>query len=195
MCENLLWFIGLCDDSDDDINDCYAETGDYVQDSSNVIDDINSQETMHFFGFSERSAEVNSDICPYSAVFCPLGPSNYMLQFTDALVVGRQAWEGASTVKKEAIREFIKYFTGNDLRRKIALGEDLNPPKNRYLLQATETFYKSVSNPVYQDVYWQLQRSVAAPALTDAQRLAMGITLNESLDRQCVFGGAKKSEL
>lgn len=193
VCENLLWFIGLCTDSEGK-NNCFALDGDYVESSSAVITDINDKETMHYFGFSERSALLNADRCQYSAVSWPLGPSNYMLQFTDALVVGRKAWEEANEDKKNVIREFIKYFTGNELRRKIALGEDLQPPKNRYLLQATETFYKSVSNPVYQDIYWQLQRSVAAPSPSTDEKQAMQIVLQNALDKKCVMGD-KKTEL
>ena len=181
VCQNLNWFINQCSNTDDPtINKCYQDfSGSYVQSSSNVYPDINNQKTMFFFGFSEKTAMVKqtSDTCPYAAISWPLGPSNYMLQFTDALVVNSVQWAAADEEKKNAIREFITYFTGYDLRRKIALGKDLSPPRNRYLLQAIESFYKTVEDNIYQDLYWQLQRSVAAPTLSDSDRSTMQTNL------------------
>ena len=193
VCTNLQWFINLCG-NDPDGNKCYQKdiTGSYVQHKKNVINDIKNKKTMFFFGFSEITAKIllDSDFCPYSATSWPLGPSNYMVQFTDALVVSKKSWETASNEKQNAIREFVKYFTSYDLRRKIALGEDLSPPKNRYLLQAIESFYKSVDDTIYKDLYWQLQRSVAAPSLLSEDRKLM----EEVLEEKCT-GSSKNKKI
>ena len=193
VCTNLQWFINLCG-NDPDGNKCYQKdvTGSYVEDDDNVINDIKNENTMFFFGFSEITAKIlpDSDFCPYSATSWPLGPSNYMVQFTDALVVSKKSWESASEEKQNAIREFVKYFTGYDLRRKIALGEDLSPPKNRYLLQAIESFYKSVDDTIYQDLNWQLQRSVAAPSLSSEDRKLM----EEVLEEKCTGSSKNKNK-
>ena len=105
---NLQWFINLCGNEPDG-NKCYQKnvTGSYVQDEDNVIKDIKNEKTMFAFGFSEITAKVmlDADICPYFATSWPLGPSNYMLQYTDALVVSKKAWETASEEKRNAIRE------------------------------------------------------------------------------------------
>ena len=182
VCTNLQWFINLCGNEPDG-NKCYQKnvTGSYVKNSNNLFKDIKNEKTMFSFGFSEITAKVmlDADICPYFATSWPLGPSNYMVQYTDALVVSKKAWEAASEEKRNAIREFVKYFTGYDLRRKIALGDDLNPPKTRYLLQAIETFYKSVDDIIYDDVYWHLQRSVAVPSLTNEDIKLMEDVLEE----------------
>ena len=183
VCQNLNWFISQCSNTDHPtINKCYQDfPGSYVESSSNIYTDINNQETMFFFGFSEKTAMVkeasDASVCPYAAISWPLGPSNYMLQFTDALVVNSVTWATADEEKKNAIRDFITYFTGYDLRRKIALGKDLIPPRNRYLLQAIESFYKTVEDNIYQDLYWQLQRSVAAPTLSGSDRSNMQTNL------------------
>ena len=183
VCENLQWFIKLCAHGNDPVNKCYQRdvTGSYVKDKYNVIKDIKNEKTMFFFGFSEITAKVmrDADVTPYSATSWPLGPSNYMLQFTDALVVSKVAWEKATEEKQNAIREFVKYFTGPGLRRKIALGEDLSPPRNRYLLQANEEFYESVDDPIYQDLFWQLQRSVAVPSFDTKSVQAL-------LEKECI---------
>ena len=191
VCTKLRWFINLCGKCPDS-NKCYHKdvNGSYVQDKDNVIKDIINEETMFSFGFSEIAAKAihDANVCPYSITSWPLGPSNYIVQFTDALVVNKNAWETASEEKQNAIRDFIKYYTGYDLRRKIALGEDLSPPKNRYLLQAIESFYKSLDDPIYQDLYWHLQRSVAAPSLSSEDRKLM----EDVLEEKCI--GSRKNK-
>ena len=133
---------------------------------------------------------LDTDFCPYSATSWTLGFSNYMVQFTDALVVSKKAWETASEEKRNTIHEFVKYFTKYDLSRKIALGEDLSPPKTHYLLQANKMFYKSVDDPIYQDLYWQLQRSVAAPSLSSEERKLM----EEVLEEKCTGSSKNKKK-
>lgn len=186
VCENLQWLISRC--SADGRNKCYQDfDGSYVNKKENVYTDIKDQKTMHFFGYSEKIGEVKklAKVSPYAAISWPLGDSTHMLQFTDALVVSKKLWSSAGEDKKNAIREFIKFFTGFNLRRKIALGEDLDPPQNRYLLQATEEFYTKVSHdhPLYSEFYSELQTAVAAPVLSDAEKKNM----QQILQTKCVY--------
>ena len=65
--------------------------------------------------------------------------------------------------KNNAIRDFLNYFNGTNLCLKIVF-RDLNPPQNRYLLQAIHNFYKSTNDPIYS--YYEIKRSVVTPLLT-----------------------------
>jgi len=170
-CERLRWFIGQCGSK------CYDKnaTGSYVESFSNLIQDIKNNKTLSMFGFSELSAEVmlGANVSPYAATSWPFGATTHMLQFTGALVVGQKAWSDGT--KRSAIREFIEFYISENFRSKISLGEDLSPQRNRYLLQAIESFYTSVvpTDPIYQDIYWELQTSVAAPCVTAQDRETM----------------------
>ncbi len=189
VCRHLRWCIHQCNDKDDKVpNKCYKKfEGSYVEDSNNVYTDIANNETMFFFGFSEKVAEIETvaGISPYAAISGPLGELNHLLQFTDALVINKARWESASQEKKNAIKAFCQYFLGVNLRRQISLGEDLTPPQTRYLLQASESFYSVpavAKNVLYQDYYWLLKRAVAAPSLSDYQKERM----QEVLSTECV---------
>ncbi len=154
--------------------------GSYVDSSSNIYNDINDGKTVFFFGFSEKIGLVKRR--PYFALSWPFSnsrESNYMLQFTDTLVVNRAKWLTASEDKKNAIRQFIIYYTGLELRRKIGLGEDLTPQRNRYLLQALKTFYTDTTNSIYQQLYVELQKSVA---ISTNDR----IKFKQILDKRCL---------
>ena len=174
VCGNLKWFIGQCSNiNGPNENKCYWNyTGSYVKDSKNVINDIETRRTMFLFNFLESSTLAKQTVSghPSLVMSWPLGPYNYMIQFTDAIVVSKKSWERASEDKKNAIRDFLRYFTGTNLRLKIAFGEDLNPPQNRYLLQATHSFYKSTDDPIYQESYHQIKKSVVSPLLTANKR-------------------------
>ena len=65
------------------------------------------------------------------------------------------------------------------MRIKITLGLDLSPTQKRYLLQANREVYDFVDDPIYQDLFWSLERGVAAPALNDDQRKTMVNVLSE----------------
>lgn len=189
VCERLKWYIKQCKDKHPSTsNKCYHNfLGSYVNSSSNVYPDIVENETAFFFGFSEKVApltteSVVSNIAPYAAVSGPLGESNHLLQFTDALVVNKAQWEAVDEDRRNLIRAFINYFLEIDLRYKIAMGEDLDPQTNRYLLQAREGFYlldDVASDDVYQDLYWSLQTAGAAPSLSDSERAIMQKVLSE----------------
>ena len=179
-------------------NKCFQKfDGSYVDDFQSLKNDIKAGKTLTFFGFSEKSAEIQRDTgaVPYGVTSWPFSANadcsynaghSYMLQFTDALVVSKKAWYEAGDEKKNAIRKFIDYFTGVKLRRKIALGVDLNPIQNRYLLQAIDTFYASVpEDPVYSSAYRNLLRSAAAPYLSDQQKADMQRVLEEAIENGC----------
>ena len=184
LCERLNWLIGNCNDlNDNDPNKCYCEfPGSYVDSSSNVYPDVENHKTYMYFGFSEKVAQIERDSPRRStvAISGPLGQQNILLQFTDALVINKARWNAASEEKRNAINDFTQYFMSNTLRTKIAMGEDLTPPRVRYLLQATETFYEKTNNVIYQDMFWFLRRAVAAPSLSSAQKVAMQNTLTTS---------------
>ncbi len=192
VCRKLNWHIDLCKDNETNKpNKCYDDfPGSYVQSSDNVYTDIDNQETAFFFGFSEKVAAIiertiDPNVVPYAAISVPLGEANHLLQFTDALVVNKARWDAANEERRNAIKAFVNYFLEIDLRKKIALGKDLDPPQNRYLLQARENFYHMTdvaANPVYQDLYWSLKKAVAAPSLSDHEKERM----LKVLSRKCI---------
>ena len=185
LCHKLSWYIAECYNENGPYfqNKCYEDfPGSYVESSSNVYADIYNKETMFYFGFSENLAIIkqqNPSIVPYAAVSGPLGETNYLLQFTDALVISKKSWTNANEDKKNAIKEFVNYFVGLELRIKITLGLDLSPTQKRYLLQANREVYDFVNDPIYQDLFWSLERGVAAPALNGDQRKTMENVLSE----------------
>ena len=197
VCDDLLWLLSQCQTKGEfslDTNKCYSTTepNNYVNDQNrvNLKNDIKEKNTLTFFGFSEVSAEIrrDTDAIPYGLTSWPFSDdiNSYMLQFTDALVVSKRAWEEGEE-KQNAIKQFIAYYTGPDLRRKIALGWDLEPPQNRYLLQATAGFYASVPQEVmYTSAYENLKRSVAAPSLSDDDKATMQEELEKALVANCV---------
>ena len=201
LCERLSWLIANCNDLQGR-NKCYDEfSGNYVQNSSNVYPDVENYLNYMFFGFSEKVAQIERDSPrkSLSALSGPLGSQNLLLQFTDALVINKARWNAASEDKKNAITQFVHYYMSDTLRTKIAMGEDLTPPRPRFLLQATETFYEGTDNVLYQDVFSLLKQAVAAPSLSTSQKSDMQKIITEF----CVHipngkkkrSGKKKQEL
>ena len=193
VCERLSWLINTCR-GESQSNKCYENfEGSYVNSSKNVYTDIANEETLFFFGFSEITAAVMQKadgVSPYAAISPPLGEENNLLQFTDALVINKARWDAASEERKNAIKEFINYFTGVELRRKIAYGKDLKPPRNRYLLQAIEEFYIGNDDNIYGDIYEYLKRAVPAPSLSEEQKSTMQKVLSE----KCIKFAAVKEK-
>eukprot|EP00800_Vazella_pourtalesii_P021734 TRINITY_DN81_c1_g1_i3.p1 TRINITY_DN81_c1_g1~~TRINITY_DN81_c1_g1_i3.p1 ORF type:complete len:437 (-),score=36.43 TRINITY_DN81_c1_g1_i3:1441-2751(-) len=192
VCTRLSWYISRCDNqfTPDAGNKCYDKfPGSYVSKSSNVFNDIKDKKTAFFFGFSEKSTLVPADVAvAYSALSGPLGPNNYLLQFTDALVINKARWNVADNVRKRAVKDFINYFVGLQLRNSIATGQDLTPPRYRYLLQARTDFYTQadmVADLIYSDIFWSLKTAVAAPSLNDTQRETMqGVLSSKCTNRE-----------
>ena len=186
VCGNLKWFIGQCSNvNGPNENKCYWNyTGSYVEDNKNVINDMETGRTMFLFNFLESATLPKQALSgnPSVVMSLPLGPFNYKIQFTDAIVVSKKTWERASEDKRNTIRDFLRYFTSTNLRHKIAFGEDLNPPQNRYLLQATHSFYKSTDDPIYRDSYNQIKQSVVPPLLTANKRKK----IHHILETKCI---------
>ena len=137
--------------------------------------DVQTYARYLYFGFSEKVAKVEqgSDCTSYAAISGPLGEVNNLLMFTDALVINKARWMAADEEKKNTIIAFVQYFQNTLLRHNIAMGADLEPPRVRYLLQATEELYHTTDNIIYQDLFWSLSRAVAAPSLTSYQKKKM----------------------
>jgi len=177
VCNNLKWFLGLFNSKD-----YKSKCKEY--NTVQLINDLDNLKIMHYFGFSEISAMVCKRQ-PYAAISWPLGPETHMIQFTDALVVSQAAWLNADEKKKNAIRAFIKYFTGKKLRGQIANGEDLDQKRSRYLLPATKTFYNDTKDSLYKDIYSQLQNSITAPPLSHPEIKKMNVILENALIENC----------
>jgi hypothetical protein len=187
LCSRLSWLVGTCNDlHGDGKNKCYYNfSGSYVQNTNNEYPDFANHKVYISFGFSENAAEIQSisNREATAAISGPLGPHNILLQFTDALVINKARWNAATEEKRNAIKEFVMYFMQNSLRTKIAMGEDLSPPRVRYLLQATKTFYYETTNAIYKQLFWSLERAVPAPSVSTAQLVAMQHTLTTSCVR------------
>ena len=173
LCERLSHFIGHCTNIRDGYeNKCYDKHHrDYFEDFSNIFRDLEEYSTYLYFGFLENIAYVKpeSQRVPVTAIPVAMGEQNNLLLFTDALVINRTRWSAANAEKQAAIKDFIRYFTKNSLREKIAMRVDLRPPRPRWLLQASETFYKHTTDPLYRSLYPALRQAVAAPSLTTDQ--------------------------
>ena len=198
LCERLSWLIGLCNHGVKGKNKCYDDfPGSYVNSSSNVYPDVEQGKSYMYFGFSEKVAQIerDSERNAHVAISGPLGEQNILLQFTDALVINKARWNKANENKRNAIMEFVQYFLSDSLREKIAMGEDLHPPRPRYLLQATENFYENTNNPIYMDLFWSLQTAVAAPSPNDELKLLMQATLTKSCVDIPKSESARKTEL
>ena len=168
LCKRLSLFISHCTDIRDE-NKCYHTfPGSYIDNLTEVYSDLEERKTYFFFGFFEKVTEIMRRM-PVAAVPVAMGDQNTLLLYTDALVVNKARWNTASEEKQRAITDFVRYFTSRSLREKIAMGVDLNPPRPRFLLQASETFYKQSANHLYRDLYPVLKRAVAAPSFTTAQ--------------------------
>ena len=131
LCERLSWFINCCNDKDGkDPNKCYYKfPGSYLDNNSNVDNDVQTHETYSYFGFSEKVAKTEqiSDLTSYAAISGPLGEVNNLLMFTDALVINKARWMAADEEKKNAIIAFVQYFLSTSLHYNIAMGADLEP--------------------------------------------------------------------
>ena len=187
VCKRLTWYISCCDDKAGHVkNKCYKNfPGSYVNKNSNLYTDIKNGETAFYFGFSERAAQIERGSKPpfYAAISGPLGgKGNYLLQFTDGLVINKARWNAATEKKRNAIIDFVKYFLSNELRTDIAMGHDIKPPQVRYLLPPTKTFYESTNDSIYKDLFWSLETAVAAPSLSNTEKSDM----EEMLQTLCI---------
>ena len=85
---------------------------------------------------------------------------NRLLTYTDALVINK-----ISKSKTKIIEKFLKFYSGLEMRTKIAMGEDLKLKTPRYVLPARLDFYRTgPAYEVYQMFFKLLKKySVSAP--------------------------------
>ena len=178
LCKHLTWFTEQCRDKKGQ-NKCETIS------STDIKKMIKNHESLMMFSFSEKLSEVLKDVHfdrqAYALTSVSLGDENYMLQFTDALVVSRKQWE-MNTKQSEAIHMFAKFFTRTRFRYKLAYGFDLEKPQVRYLLMPNRDFYEKTPaayDPIYKDALPFLQEAVPAPGLSDHDRSAIQKLLKE----------------
>ena len=81
-----------------------------------IISHVADRKDGYFFGFSEKLSEIIKDagdkrIRATKVLAPPFGEDNYILVYTDALVINKKHFDSASDKKKKAIKEFAKFFT------------------------------------------------------------------------------------
>ena len=134
LCEELRWFIGLCQNQD--------KTENKYKDGSMSTNDIQVSIINHkavvIFSFSEKLSEVlkkcPTQRTPQALASVSLGDhNNLMFQFTDGVVVSKERWMAHEEDKGDAIKQFVKMFTSSTFHYKLAYGVDLKKPQVRYL--------------------------------------------------------------
>ena len=202
VCKRLSVFVGYCSDFQSQHNNkCYhTHPGNYMEDVGNIHSDFRDYKTYLYFGYFENLAEVEheSEREPLSVIPVSIGETNHLLMFTDALVINKARWTASDEEKQRAIVDFVEYFTGDDLRERIMMGADLNPPRPRYLLQASESVYENTDNRVLREICPSLRQSVAAPSLTTAQNIHIHHILTTAcfnISRSQLQSGNSKDEL
>ena len=110
---------------------------------------------------------------------------NRLLTYTDALVINKQI----SGSKKRIVKKFLEFYSGLEMRTRIAMGEDLDVVAPRYVLPSRLDFYRTISaDGVYQRIYQRfyellIHYSVSAPnhGITQDIRKEMQGTLQKEL--------------
>ena len=149
--------------------------------STKMINDIVDSDHVFMRSYSEilgrvRKASALKDKRKrvLNIVSAPLDEANYLLTYTDAVIVNRSRYD-VSPERAKAIQDFVFFYTALQLRTQYALGADLPEhieglPKEdtrpRYVLPARKDFYSQeviTNDPYYPMFHKALQRSVAAP--------------------------------
>ena len=176
VCEELRWFIGLCQTQDKTKNKCK----DGSMSTSDIQESIINHKAVVMFSFSEKLSEVLKKCpttrTPQALASVSLGnQNNFMLQFTDGVVVSRERWMEYEEDKRDAIRQFVQMFTSSTFRYKLAYGVDLKKPQVRYLLMPNKDFYEAPSpaafDPIYMNAQKFLEEAVPAPALKNKSKV------------------------
>ena len=98
------------------------------------------------YSYSENLAEVlclaskkNLPKIALKIVSAPLESSNYLITYTDALVVNNFC----DTKKENDIKTFVEFYASLDFRTAVAFGRDLpmSVPFPRYILPARQDFF------------------------------------------------------
>jgi hypothetical protein len=176
VCKELNWFVGLCQTQGKDENKCK----DGSISTSDIQDSIINRKGVVMFSFSEKLAEVlkkcsDNSRKPQALASVSLGDDNYMLQFTDGLVVSRERWMAHEEDERDAIKQFVRMFASLRFRYKLAYGVDLNKRQVRYLLIPNKAFYEAPSPAAFDTIYMNarmfLEEAVPAPALKDKSKI------------------------
>ena len=192
VCEELRWFFGLCKSITDDANKCKQGS----VSSGSIQDSIVDHKSVLMFSFSEKLANVlksaNDDQRgPQALASVPLSDqNNLLLQFTDGLVVSKKRWAEHEEDKRDAIKQFMRFFSSPTFRYKLAYGVDLKQPQVRYLLMPNKDFYQSPSpaafDPIYGNARKFLDKAVPAPALKNKK------DIQKLLNEECLTDSDKK---
>ena len=142
--KNMKWFMDL-DDATDGNGSNKGEDGDYKD--GPPTEDIGNSDHIMMYGYSEWLSQVMANkLCKkeYIHASCivapPLGRHNYLLTFTDALIVNNSRF--AEKKKHPAIAKFIEFYASLRFRNKYAEGKDLKDPHPpRYVLIPRKDFY------------------------------------------------------
>ena len=133
--------------------------------------DIAKSDHVMMYGYSEWLSQVMSDqMCKKRKIHAsciiapPLGAENYLLTFTDALIVNKSCYSDAR--RAEAVDKFIRFYTSLSFRNKYASGADLKEPHPpRYVMISRKDFYTEGFGVQenYQKFRKAMDYSVAAP--------------------------------
>lgn len=136
-----------------------------------MIEEVTDSEHILMYSYSENLGEVLQHSTEkekskeaLSIVSPALGESNFLLTYTDAVIVNKSAF----AEKADLIKKFITFYTSLRFRTNFAFGQDMPPSVKypRYVLPARKDFFtltKVADDPYYPKFHEALKHSVAAP--------------------------------
>ncbi|XP_057311496.1 uncharacterized protein LOC130649260 [Hydractinia symbiolongicarpus] len=147
-------------------------------DQENIEEDVVDGEDAYYFGFSEKLSVIFKkgnyhNIKATGVLSPPFGETNYVLVYTDALVLNKAKYEQGNDEYREAMFKFSKFFTSDQIRTDFVMGKDLGEGKIRYLLPPIKEFYESTENDIYKAYYKILKNGISAPAISETDRQIM----------------------
>ena len=145
--------------------------GTFHKDHDRLIDEVTDSDHILMYAYSEslgealqRSAQKKKAKSALNIVSPPLDKSNFLLTYTDAVVVNKSKF--ADTKRAELIVKFVKFYTSLKFRENVAFGRDLPASVTRYVLPARNDFFtetKAADDKYYKMFRDALTHSVAAP--------------------------------
>ena len=145
--------------------------GTFHADHDRLIDEVTDSDHILMYAYSEnlgealqRSAQKKKPKSTLNIVSPPLDKSNFLLTYTDAVVVNKSTF--ADTKRAELIIKFVKFYTSLKFREIFAFGRDLPASVTRYVLPARNDFFtetKAADDKYYKMFRDALTHSVAAP--------------------------------
>ena len=132
--------------------------------NSTLVDAIASSEHILMYTYSELLGMVRQkkDKQVLGIASPPLAKSNYLLTYTDAVVVNKSKF---TPQRQELIKKFVTFYTSLKFRTAYAMGEDLKigVKRPRYVLPARPEFFAQTEDANYKMFSGALQHSAAAP--------------------------------